>query len=213
MYLSVLMRKWVCYIGLLVGCMAFFPIASAQNTDIEWLRQINLERNQNFDPSYKFVSHTTLPLAVGLPFGILGTGLIRSDSTLIRKGIVMLASFGISSSVTIGLKYLTNRPRPFVTYPEIEKLEAVGKYSFPSGHTSSAFSVATSFSLNFPKWYIVTPSLLWAGAVGYSRMHLGVHYPSDVLMGAFVGSGSAFLCHWLNKKIHIQPYTRKIHWI
>jgi membrane-associated phospholipid phosphatase len=74
----------------------------------------------------------------------------------------------------------------------------------PSAHTSSAFATATSLSLAFPKWYVVVPSFVWASSVGYSRMHLGVHYPSDVLVGALVGSGSAFLTQkanqWLNKK-------------
>jgi membrane-associated phospholipid phosphatase len=56
----------------------------------------------------------------------------------------------------------------------------------------------------YPKWYVVVPSFVWASSVGYSRMHLGVHYPSDVLVGALVGSGSAVLMNkaneWLNKK-------------
>jgi membrane-associated phospholipid phosphatase len=56
----------------------------------------------------------------------------------------------------------------------------------------------------YPKWYVVVPSFVWASSVGYSRMHLGVHYPSDVLVGAMVGSSSAFLTQkanqWLNKK-------------
>lgn len=74
----------------------------------------------------------------------------------------------------------------------------------PSGHTSTAFATATSLSLAYPKWYVVAPSFVWAGAIGYSRMHLGVHYPSDVLAGAIVGSGSAYLTYkanqWINKK-------------
>ena len=53
----------------------------------------------------------------------------------------------------------------------------------------------------FPKWYVAVPAFSWAGAVGYSRMHLGVHYPSDFLVGAAVGAGSAWLGHWLNKRL------------
>ena len=102
------------------------------------------------------------------------------------------------------IKYSVNRDRPFVTYPDITKKSKGGSPSFPSGHTSSAFATATSLSLAYPKWYIVAPSYLWAGTVGYSRMHLGVHYPSDVLCGAIIGAGCSFLTYkannWLNNK-------------
>jgi membrane-associated phospholipid phosphatase len=96
------------------------------------------------------------------------------------------------------------RERPFKTYPELDKQSDGGSYSFPSGHTSSAFANATALSIAFPKWYVIAPSFVWASAVGYSRMDLGVHYPSDVLAGAIVGSGSAYLTYkinkWMNKK-------------
>jgi undecaprenyl-diphosphatase len=58
-------------------------------------------------------------------------------------------------------------------------------------------------SLAWPKWYIIVPTYTWAGTVAYSRMDLGVHYPSDVLIGALVGAGSAWLCHEVNKKLNI----------
>ncbi len=45
------------------------------------------------------------------------------------------------------------------------------------------------------------PSYTWAVIVAYSRMDLGVHYPSDILIGAVIGAGSAYLCFRLNQKI------------
>jgi undecaprenyl-diphosphatase len=56
-------------------------------------------------------------------------------------------------------------------------------------------------SLNYPKWYVIVPSFAWAGLAGYSRMAIGMHYPSDVLMGAVVGAGSAYLIYKLKKPI------------
>ena len=70
--------------------------------------------------------------------------------------------------------------------------------SFPSGHTSLAFTTATALSLKYPKWYIIAPSYLWASSVGYSRMNLGVHYPSDVVAGALLGAGSAYVTYIVN---------------
>lgn len=73
--------------------------------------------------------------------------------------------------------------------------------SFPSGHTSAAFVIATALSIAFPKRYVIVFSFLWAFATGYSRMYLGVHYPSDVIAGAIVGIGSAFIIYKINKYI------------
>ncbi|MEO6304381.1 MAG: phosphatase PAP2 family protein, partial [Bacteroidia bacterium] len=89
--------------------------------------------------------------------------------------------------------------RPFNKYPDIQKEAAGGSFSFPSGHTNAAFCTATSLSLTFQKWYVIVPSYAWACAVGYSRMHLGVHYPTDVLGGIIVGTGCSFITYKVQK--------------
>ena len=177
---------------------------NAQNLDIEVLRKININRNEQFDPTFKFISTTVTPISIGAPLVIYGVGLIKQDSSLKKKGLFIGQSVLISSFITVALKRTIKRERPFITYPDIENLTEAGSYSFPSGHTSNAFATATSLSMAFPKWYVIVPTFIWAGSVGYSRMHLGVHYPSDVLAGAIVGSGSAYLSFkinkWLNKR-------------
>jgi membrane-associated phospholipid phosphatase len=173
---------------------------SAQNLDIDLLRKINLERNTALDPTFKFVTNSVAPIGLGAPLIVTSIGLIQKDNTLKNKGYYIGATLLSSTIITTTLKFTIDRDRPFVTYPEIQKLTGAGSPSFPSGHTSEAFATATSLSLAFPKWYVIAPSMLWASAAGYSRMHLGVHYPSDVLVGALIGSGSAWLCHELNKR-------------
>lgn len=173
-----------------------------QNTDINILKNINLNRNKNLDNTFITISNSAAPISIALPIGVLCTGLIKHDSTLKNKGIYIGASIAIAAGITTGLKYAVNRTRPFVTYPFIEKEMAAGSPSFPSGHTSDAFSTATSVSLAFPKWYVVAPSFLWACSVGYSRMDLGVHYPSDVLAGAIIGAGTSYLCYKANKWLY-----------
>lgn len=187
-----------------LGVLVFFLfgiIGRAQHVDINLLKSIHVHRNAELDPTFRFFSNSITPVSVGTPIVVTAIGLLSHQKSVRNKGLFIGEAFAVSSFVTLAMKYGIQRDRPFVTYPFIQKLSDGGSPSFPSGHTSSAFSTATSLSIAFPKWYVIAPSFLWASGVGYSRMHLGVHYPSDVLVGAIVGSGTAFLTHFLNKKI------------
>ncbi len=176
----------------------------AQNLDIDILKNINQNRNHNLDKPFNTISKSVYPLSVALPISLLGTGLIKKDKNLQRQGIASLASLAISMGTTYSLKKIINRDRPYMTYPNLQPYYIENDPAFPSGHTTAAFTTATSLSLTFKKWYVVVPAYTWAGAVAYSRLHLGVHYPSDVLTGAAIGAGSAWLCYkanrWLQRK-------------
>ena len=186
--------------------LLLFPVFSgySQNIDIKLLRDINLNRNEHLDGFFRGLTNSASPVAYGTPVILFGIGLLKKDSGLKQNALYVGASVITASVVSTILKNSIKRTRPFTTYPDIEKVTSGGSYSFPSGHTSDAFSLATSVTLAYPKWYVITPTFIWAGTVGYSRMDLGVHYPSDVLMGAITGAGSAFLCYkaqrWLNKR-------------
>jgi membrane-associated phospholipid phosphatase len=132
------------------------------------------------------------------------TGLLTKDKKLFRNACVIAVASALNAGITNAMKYSINRDRPFVTYPDIYKKAKAGSPSFPSGHTSAAFATATSVSLSYPKWYIIVPSYLYAGTVAYSRMDLGVHYPSDVLAGAVIGSGCAYITWKVNQKLLIK---------
>jgi membrane-associated phospholipid phosphatase len=186
------------------------PVLYAQSTDIDLLRKINVDRNPKLDNTFLVVTHSDTPISIGIPAIMLTVGLIKKDSVLKQNALMITGSLVASSIISVALKYGINRDRPFITYPEIVKLAPGGSPAFPSGHTSMAFSTATSLSIAYPKWYIITPSFLWAGAVGYSRMHLGVHYPSDVLVGALIGSGSAWLSSFLTKKIQLSRTEKRL---
>ena len=187
-----------------IGLLFCVSIMNAQNIDINILRDINVNRNTSLDPTFKVVTNSALPISVATPLLIYSVGLLKKDSTIKKQALFIGETFLVSAFITTALKYTAKRERPFNTYPDIQNVTAAPGYSFPSGHTSTAFATATSLSMEYPKWYVIAPSFVWASAVGYSRMHLGAHYPSDVAVGAMIGSGSAYLSYkankWINKK-------------
>jgi membrane-associated phospholipid phosphatase len=172
-----------------------------QNLDIQLLRAVNSPEELPSDGFFRFISDSEPYIVFAVPAGMATTGYIKKDDDMMRNAFADLAALAVSGGITLILKYTINRERPYVTYPDITKKSDVVAPSFPSGHTSSAFATATSVSLAYPEWYVIAPSFAWAGTVGYSRMHLGVHYPSDVLAGALIGSGCAYLTFRINQKL------------
>ncbi|MDD5952252.1 MAG: phosphatase PAP2 family protein [Oscillospiraceae bacterium] len=104
-----------------------------------------------------------------------------------KIGIVMGLSLIVSALLgNFVLKPFIARARPFEAMPEIPMIisQPTG-YSFPSGHTISSFAAA--MVLWFYSWKLALPATILAGAIGFSRMYLFCHYPSDVLAGALLG--------------------------
>ncbi len=183
---------------LLLSLISFLKIQS-QNADINLLRKINADSSLALDKLFKGVSYSVAPLSVASPASIILTGFIRKDEALKREGYKASASLLLAGVLGTSLKYAIQRERPFKTYGFIHGKDKVGPLSFPSNHTTFAFATATSLSLSCPKWYVVVPSYLWASGVAYSRMYLGVHYPSDVFGGIVIGIGSSLLVWQIDK--------------
>jgi membrane-associated phospholipid phosphatase len=172
----------------------------AQNLDVDILKGFN-PRNPN---SHFWVQTSNSAYWVPgiVSFGSLAYGLLEKDKTMQRRAYETFLNLAISSVAMEAIKITVNRKRPAEKYPNIIFAHnTIHGKSFPSGHSSLAFSTATSLALDYKKWYVVVPAYLWAGSVGYSRMYLGEHYPSDVLAGAILGIGSGYLSHWLIKKL------------
>lgn len=194
------MKKFNCIIFLFLSIV----LGNAQNLDVDLLKKININRNTDLDLTFKTITNSAVPISIATPVVIYSIGLIQKDSLMKQKALFIGESFLASALITTVLKDVIRRERPYVKHLEIQPLSLEGSYSMPSGHTSTAFATATSLSMAYPKWYVVVPSFVWASSVGYSRMHLGVHYPSDVFIGAIVGSSSVYvtrkLNQWLDRK-------------
>lgn len=102
----------------------------------------------------------------------------------------------ISTIIVQVLKRIVRRKRPFEQIPELRSIRiGVDHYSFPSGHTTAAFGLATSISLLTGNFYLTILFVFLAFSVAFSRVYLAVHFPTDVLAGAALGSSVAGLVH------------------
>lgn len=91
------------------------------------------------------------------------------------------------------LKNLVARTRPYEVLTGLELLiDKAVDYSFPSGHTGSSFASACVLYRKLPKKFGI-PALILASLIAFSRIYLGVHYPSDVLFGMLSGIGISYL--------------------
>jgi membrane-associated phospholipid phosphatase len=198
------MRKY--FLVLLTAVSFFNPLKlTAQNIDVSILKSVYGNQTSFKDNFFKADAQSVIVFNVAAPVSIFAVGLIKHDKQMQRDGLFVAGAYVLSTIVTQSLKPIIKRERPFIAYPQYfsDRYDG-GGYSFPSGHTSAAFCTATSLSLYFPKWYVIAPSYLWAASVGWARMYEGVHYPSDVLAGAIVGAGSA----WIGYKVE-QKWNRK----
>lgn len=149
------------------------------------------------------ISNSAYWLPAAIVVGELGYGLADGDDLSKRYAVETGVTVGIGQLMSIGLKHLFNRPRPYMSYPDrIHPINYGTGPSFPSGHTTLAFSTAASVALTRKQWTLTLPISLWAGSVGYSRMYLGRHFPTDVLGGIAVGVVSGILGHWVTGRLY-----------
>ena len=142
-------------------------------------------------------------LAVGGAMALAGG---RAGRRAAAAGIVALAVD--SAVVNIGLKVAARRRRPdrdSAGVPAVRRVPMPESASFPSGHTASGFAFMNAVAHTLPA--AAGPLGLLASAVGYSRIHTGVHYPGDVVIGAVIGTAVGEAVGWATRP-HAGPRFR-----
>ena len=130
-------------------------------------------------------NRSRLWLAIAAALALTGPAGRRSAG----RGVLAI---GVTSAlVNLGIKSLSGRRRPDrarAGVPEVRRVRMPSSTSFPSGHSAAAFAFATAISRDSP-WLAIAIQFL-AGSVAYSRVHTGVHYPGDTVVGALIGAGA-----------------------
>lgn len=144
----------------------------------------------------------TVPENFGLAAVVAALFLLTTCGNTGRRLVVsLLAGVGISDPLSsFGIKSLVARPRPCHGIISDHLLKGCSdSWSFPSSHAVNIFCAATILSRIYPKASV--PAYLFAAAVGYSRVYIGVHYPLDVIGGAVIGTFLGLGVSWAVLKL------------
>lgn len=120
-----------------------------------------------------------------------------------KSGATALTALAFGAVVTnLTIKPLITRPRPWVVMEDFVCLvTSSDPNSFPSGHTTAAFAFGVALFLTVkPKW-AKAAALAAAALMGLSRLYVGVHFPTDVLTGAVIGTCCGILASWVVRRV------------
>lgn len=178
------------------------------NLDKEWFAAINQGlSNPFFDWLLPILRNmfTWAPLYLFI--------IVFSIRTYKKEGVIMilaiLINFGISDWASSSLiKKSVERIRPCndieLREDIIVRVRCGSGYSFTSSHATNHFAMAVMLSfLFYRRWkHVVWLSLVWAAAIGFSQIYVGVHYPGDVLAGALLGSAIGLINGYIYTHFH-----------
>jgi undecaprenyl-diphosphatase len=165
--------------------------------DLSWLHAINdffAAHDSVEDPAVAYANAAELLFLGMLVFALLLAG--RRHHGIRRAAVAAGLSAGVALAVGQVLSHLVDRPRPFVAHASSIHLFAhhAADSGFPSDHATAAFAIGVALLLRYRAWGVVV--LIGATVLSLARVGMGIHYPSDVLAGAALGTLVA-LTLWL----------------
>ncbi len=159
--------------------------------DIRIFHWINGWSSQ-WDPFYVFFSEGTKGLAMRIGIGAILMLLIAAGPTTRRAALITIASVALANTFSDGLKHLFHMLRPCVELQDVTlRVGLLDSYGTASSHSANMAAVAAVLCYYFKWWG--TPWVLLALLTGLSRIFVGVHYPSQVLLGYVCGALSALI--------------------
>ena len=148
-------------------------------------------------------------------FGVIGAfeiwGEVGGNTTAKNTAMDALTASIIGPGlIGTSLKYAVGRVRPNTATNAFQFKPFSNNQSFPSGHASQAFAVATAIAENYPFWWVQTLCYGGAGLVGYARIEQNAHYASDVVAGALLGWAVAHAV--VHRHNGCPPKPEKLNW-
>lgn len=181
-------------------------LQSIQQLDGEIL--LLIQRYLRTDMLTPFMKSVTF-LGNGGWFWILCAVVLLAVPKTRKTGYAVALSLIFGAIVTnLLLKNIVARPRPFAEIEALIPMITKPKdFSFPSGHTTASFAVALVMLRMLPKKFGI-PAVVLAALVAFSRLYLGVHYPTDVLTGFVIALVGSMLSVWI---VRTKPEDKQVH--
>jgi membrane-associated phospholipid phosphatase len=171
----------------------------SENLDVKLFRSINGIESNFLDKFVSINDKSLMGAAILAPVGLFTSARMNGNTYDENSAVLLAASEFTSVAVSQSLKFLFQRDRPYTKLKNVysnPNNSYTDKYCFPSGHTSLSFGMATSLSLRYSDDPLFVAGMYaYATSISLGRVYMGVHYPSDVLVGMIVGAGSAVLVH------------------
>lgn len=147
--------------------------------------------------TFRVLNATSYAAIAAVPAGLAVYAV--ADDEPYRPAVRAALSEAAAAGAVLAAKNVVRRPRPYAALPGIEARTGgtSPNASMPSGHSALAFAAATSLALSHPRAAVAVPAYAWASGVALARVWHGVHYPSDIAVGALVGAGVAYGVHRL----------------
>jgi membrane-associated phospholipid phosphatase len=185
-------------LGIEIGSIDTLATPAPESVDAGAFRYVYGQESRGFTVTMQQINSASRRLFIVAVPVAAGASLIAGSD--LDPAVRLAASeLGAGAAVYL-LKFAIRRPRPYVGLSGVEARVEIPEidhdpYSLPSGHAAVSFALATSTSLSYPRWYVIAPTYAWAATTALSRVWHGVHYPSDVALGAAMGTGVAVLVH------------------
>jgi membrane-associated phospholipid phosphatase len=200
------MQKTIVFVVMMAAWASGLCAQERTATTLPWeaaiVRDVNGIQSEVLRDVSKVTSDALLPLTGGIPLALLAIGHATDDRQLAMAGIHAGTTIVGTYLIVGGLKALIGRDRPYMAWPgEITNFRSDRDGSMPSGHSAGSMALAVSVSLSYPTWYVIGPAAAYTLLTGFSRMHLGMHYLTDVLTGYAIGAGVAVLLHHLRSDL------------